>query len=144
MEALELTRLWWCLSKLGFKPPAAAAGTLLAAVAQRQQQLSPQGLALVVLAVANLQLKPGARWLKAMVNGAFDLLPLFTFQEAGALLLGLAKLGHLPSGGWMEGWWWETWEQMQQMEVANAEVGERAEYVVKDWQGSIYCGGYLN
>ena len=123
METLELTRLWWCLSKLGFKPPATIAGTLLAAVVQRQQQLSPQGFALVVLAVACLQLKPGGRWLKGMVSGAFDLLPLFTFQEAGALLLGLAKLGHLPSEGWMEGWWWETREQMQQMEVEDAQVG---------------------
>jgi hypothetical protein len=123
MEALELTRLWWCLSKLGFKPPAPITGTLLAAVAQRQQQLSPQGFALVVLAVARLELKPGVNWLKAMVSCAFDLLPLFTFQEAGALLLGLAKLGHLPSEAWMEGWWWVSWEQMQQMDVANPQVG---------------------
>jgi hypothetical protein len=123
VTAQELTRVWWCLGRLKYRPDAATTAALLTAVVDRLDQVSPQGLALTVLAVAQLQLKPPRAWLSAMLAAGYDLLPFFTFGEASALLAAACQLGEVPPGGWMKGWWWETRRMLPEADAQVSAVG---------------------
>jgi hypothetical protein len=106
----ELPPLLWALARLRYRPQLRVAQALL----MRGQalaaggRLSPQGLALLLWAPACLGLAPRGGWVEAVLAPACGYLPLFRACEASALLVGLARLQHIPGPLWLQEWWQHT------------------------------------
>jgi hypothetical protein len=106
----ELPPLLWALARLRYRPQLRVAQALLlrGQALAAAGQLSPQGLALLLWAPASLGLAPRSGWVDAVLAAGCVYLPLFRACEASALLVGLARLQHIPGGLWLEEWWQHT------------------------------------
>lgn len=165
MQPRDAAVLLYCCARLGVRPPLPLLGLLMAMLyagleasagsrskiratgthaTTRDEQLSPQAMANVSLALWRLGAKPTTEWVEALLRAAHAWAPQFSILGAHMLLSGLEGLGFKPSrrfvarlGAHLR----EGWQQEAQGAVEQQQARRQAR--LRFMQGQQHTNGKL-